>query len=66
MFSLAVDGKERQALNLIEEPLIKIMTSSVVPLGIQQFIKRQYQGEVTLMDLDPGLVVSIIDAVRYK
>ncbi|PVD24368.1 hypothetical protein C0Q70_14849 [Pomacea canaliculata] len=41
VFSLAVDGKERQALNLIEEPLIKIMTSSVVPLGIQQFIKRQ-------------------------
>lgn len=62
----AVDGKDREALNLVELPLITILQAEEVPPGIRHFVERQYQREITLMDLDPGLMVNIIDAVRYK
>lgn len=64
--ALAVDGKDRQAVDLMEKPLSEIMRSKEVPPGLQQFVTRQYQQDTTLMDMDPGLLVSVIDAVRYK
>nr|KAG5695025.1 hypothetical protein BaRGS_015849 [Batillaria attramentaria] len=64
--ALAVDDKYKEAVNLIDKPLSEIMQSSEVPPGLQHFVTRQYQRDDSLMDLDPGLLVSVIDAVRYK
>ena len=64
--ALAVDDKVREALNLVDRPISKITLTTEVPPGVRDFIDRQYTHRDTLMDIDPGLMVSIIDAVRYK
>ena len=62
----AVDGNVREALNLIDQPINKMVFTTEVPPGVRDFVERQYSTTDSLMDLDPGLMVSIIDAVRYK
>ena len=66
MCALAVDGNVREALNLVDRPVSKITLTTEVPPGVRDFVDRQYTHSDTLMNIDPGLMVSIIDAVRYK
>ncbi|KAK7102227.1 uncharacterized protein [Littorina saxatilis] len=64
--ALAVDGNVREALSLVDRPVSKMVLTTDVPPGIRDFVERQYSTTDTLMDIDPGLMVSIIDAVRYS
>ncbi|KAK6177276.1 hypothetical protein SNE40_015405 [Patella caerulea] len=64
--SLAFDGEEAVALKLIGQPIREMFTNNKFPQALLEFVKNQYKEEITLMDLDPSVAISVIDAVRYR
>lgn len=64
--SSCVQGLDPPALKLIDMPLCQLLSRPGIPKAMYQFAKTQFDDDVTLMDVDPGTVISVIDAVRYK
>jgi hypothetical protein len=51
---------------VIDKPIAKLLEETGAPPGLIEFAEKQYGGEMTLMDLEPAIVISVIDAVRYR
>ncbi|XP_062621800.1 uncharacterized protein LOC134283358 [Saccostrea cucullata] len=64
--SLVFEGKDAQALSVIDKPLHSLLEVSGAPQGLQEYVKSQYSDSKTLMDLDTAFLISIIDAIRYR
>ncbi|XP_076469753.1 uncharacterized protein LOC143300077 [Babylonia areolata] len=63
--ALAVNNQVEDALSLLDQPVMDIVFTSEVPPGVRDFVAHQCSANDTLIDLDPGLFVRLIDAVRY-
>lgn len=63
--ALAVDGHLQDALQLLDQPVADIVLTTEVPPGVRDFVAHHCTKKDTLIDLDAGLFVSLIDAVRY-
>ncbi|BFZ10978.1 hypothetical protein BsWGS_14017 [Bradybaena similaris] len=64
--SASVQGSDPPALKLIDMPLNQLLSRPGIPNAMWQFADSQFEEQASLMDIDPGAVISIIDAVRYK
>ncbi|XP_061187267.1 uncharacterized protein LOC133195441 [Saccostrea echinata] len=64
--SLVFEGKDAQALSVIDKPLHSLLEVSGAPQGLQAYVKSQYNDSKTLMDLDTAFLISTIDAIRYR
>ncbi|KAL3851802.1 hypothetical protein ACJMK2_015509 [Sinanodonta woodiana] len=64
--SLVLREDEQQALLVIDQPIKMLMQKMSAPSSLIKFACSQYSDSDTLMDLDPAVVISIIDAVRYR
>ncbi|CAG5118019.1 unnamed protein product [Candidula unifasciata] len=64
--SASVQGSDPPALRLIDMPLSQLLSRPGIPNALWQFADSQFEEKASLMDVDPGTVISIIDAVRYK
>lgn len=64
--SLVFRGEDSMVLMVIDKPIAKLLEETGAPPGLIEFAEKQYGGEMTLMDLEPAIVISVIDAVRYR
>ncbi|KAK3607195.1 hypothetical protein CHS0354_008880 [Potamilus streckersoni] len=64
--SLVLQEDEQQALLVIDQPVKMLIQKTLAPYSLIKFACRHYSDSDTLMDLDPAVVISIIDAVRYR
>ncbi|XP_062617868.1 uncharacterized protein LOC134279473 [Saccostrea cucullata] len=64
--SLVFEGKDAEALSVIDKPLHSLLDVSGAPQGLQAYVKSQYRDSKTLMDLVTAFLISIIDAIRYR
>lgn len=53
-------------LMVIDKPIRNLLEDAAAPPGLLEFAGSQYGANMTLMDLEPAIVISIIDAVRYR
>ncbi|XP_052779362.1 uncharacterized protein LOC128216745 isoform X2 [Mya arenaria] len=63
--SLVLQGEDTLVLSVIDQPLPSLLAAASAPSDFLEFAARHWGPEVTLMDLDPALIISVIDAVRY-
>ena len=59
-------GDDSKVLLVIDQPITELLEHAGAPPGLTEFARTQYGGEMTLMDLEPSIVISAIDAVRYR
>ena len=53
-------------LLVIDQPITELLEHAAAPVGLVEFARNQYGKDMTLMDLEPSIVISAIDAVRYR
>lgn len=63
---LVVNEESKKALTEIDKPIIILLQSSEAPEGLLDFVKHELRQKTTLMDLEPSLVIKVIDAVHYR
>jgi len=61
-----MQGEDSKVLTFIDQPVAELMEAAAAPSGLCSFAASQYGPKLTLMDLDPALIINIIDAVRYR
>ena len=59
-------GEDSLVLMVIDKPITNLLEESGAPPGLTEFAGKQYGVKMTLMDLEPAIVISVIDAVRYR
>ncbi|XP_064607361.1 uncharacterized protein LOC135471882 isoform X2 [Liolophura sinensis] len=64
--SLVLSGEDSQALQAIDQPLESLLQSANVNEFLLLSMAEEYSLKKSLMDIDPVMVISIIDAVRYR
>lgn len=64
--SLKFQDEDSKVLMVIDQPITTLLESAGAPPGLVQFAGDQYGNSMTLMDLEPAMVISVIDAVRYR
>ena len=64
--SLVFQGDDSKVLLVIDQPIAELLEHAGAPAGLVEFARNQYGGDMTLMDLEPSIVISAIDAVRYR
>lgn len=64
--SLVFQGEDSMVLMVIDKPIKDLLEDTGAPLGLTEFAGNQYGASMTLMDLEPAIVISVIDAVRYR
>ncbi|KAH3880200.1 hypothetical protein DPMN_004109 [Dreissena polymorpha] len=64
--TLAFQGNDSQVLMIIDKPVTEMLESVGANAELVAFCKRKHGDTTTLMDVDPSLIISVIDAVRYK
>ncbi|XP_045164453.2 uncharacterized protein LOC123528642 [Mercenaria mercenaria] len=64
--SLVFRGEDSMVLMVIDKPIPNLLEDASAPQGLVEFATSQYGTNMTLMDLEPAIVISVIDAVRYR
>lgn len=64
--SLVLSGEDSQALQAIDQPLESLLQSAKANDFLLLSMAEEYSLKKSLMDIDPVMVISIIDAVRYR
>ncbi|XP_071081832.1 uncharacterized protein [Haliotis cracherodii] len=64
--SLAFMDEDKEAYTSIEKPVGDVLKTGQLSPALQRFFSSQYKPELTMMDFDPNIVISLIDAVRYR
>lgn len=64
--SLVFKGDDSSVLMVIDKPIRDLLKDAAAPPGLTEFAESQYGASLTLMDLEPAIVISVIDAVRYR
>lgn len=63
---LKFQDEDSKVLMVIDQPITTLLESAEAPPGLLEFAGSQYGSNMTLMDLEPAIVISVIDAVRYR
>ena len=63
---LKFQDEDSKVLMVIDQPITALLESADTPPGLIEFAGNQYGSSMTLMDLEPSIVISVIDAVRYR
>lgn len=64
--SLVFQGEDSMVLMVIDKSIKDLLEDAKAPLGLIEYAGNQYGSDLTLMDLEPAMVISVIDAVRYR
>lgn len=64
--SLVFQGEDSTVLMVIDKPIQALLIDARAPPELIVFARNQYGEKMTLMDLEPSIVISVIDAVRYR
>ena len=64
--SLVFQGDDSKVLLVIDQPITELLEHAAAPEELVHFARNQYGKDMTLMDLEPSIVISAIDAVRYR
>lgn len=63
---LKFQDEDSKVLMVIDQPITALLGSAEAPPALLEFAGNQYGSSMTLMDLEPSIVISVIDAVRYR
>ncbi|XP_067683958.1 uncharacterized protein [Haliotis asinina] len=64
--SLAFMDEDKEAYTSIEKPVADVLKAGKLSSALHRFFLSQYKPELTMMDFDPNIVISLIDAIRYR
>ncbi|XP_046581590.1 LOW QUALITY PROTEIN: uncharacterized protein LOC124289041 [Haliotis rubra] len=64
--SLAFMDEDKEAYTSIEKPVADMLKTGKLSAALHRFFLSKYKPELTMMDFDPNIVISLIDAVRYR
>lgn len=63
---LVFKGEDSEALMVIDRPVKSLLLDSSASPCLVSYAENQYGVQMTLMDLEPAIVIGVIDAVRYR
>ncbi|KAL4227080.1 hypothetical protein ACF0H5_015054 [Mactra antiquata] len=64
--SLVFRGEDSTVLMVIDKSIKILLEDAGAPASLIDYAGSQYGDDLTLMDLEPAIVISVIDAVRYR